>query len=70
MFTLVNVCVFVVLAILVHVPPPLVENSHLTTKPVLPDKVTVPLFVTPHTGILAGDNVPPTEAATTVNVAV
>ena len=58
----------VVLEISVHVLPPSVEVCHLTTLPVLPLNVTVPLFVALQNVLVVVEVVPPTEGALTVIV--
>ena len=54
---------------LVHVLPPSVENSHLITLPVLPERVRVPLLAPLHT-VAVPEVVPPTDVGDTVTVAV
>ncbi len=56
------------LTIVVQVEPPFVEYSHLTTLPVWPDKVNVPLLVPEHIAVLV-PTVPPTDTALMVSVA-
>jgi len=56
------------LVIGVQVPPPFIEDSHLTTEPVWPLKVSVALLDPEHTVALDA-TVPPTETALTVIVA-
>ena len=52
----------VVLEISVHVVPPLVEVCHLTTLPVCPLNVIVPLLLALHNAPPEYEVVPPTEA--------
>lgn len=55
----------VVLAIGVHEPPPLVENSHLIIVPIFPLKVNVPLFDPLQAGDVPPVIVPPTDEGLT-----
>ena len=55
----------VVLAIGVHETPPLVENSHPFTFPVLPTNVNVPLFDPLQAGDVPPVIVPPTDEGLT-----
>ena len=64
-----DVCVVVVLLILVHVVNGATELSHLTTLPVLPDKVNVPL-VAPEQIVVPPLTLPPAVAGVTVTVVV
>ena len=57
-----------VLAIVVHVAPPLVEDSHLITPAEFPLKVNVPLFELGHAVVSAGEMVPPEGIGFTVTV--
>lgn len=54
----------------VHVPPPFVEDSHLTILPVYPLRVKVPLADPAHAVVTAGERVPPCGAGVTVTVTV
>jgi hypothetical protein len=58
----------VVLVIVVHVVPSFTEDSHLTTFPVCPLKVSVPLLFPEHTAVVPLTE-PPTETGFTVMVA-
>ncbi len=51
-----------------HEPPPLMEDSHLTTEPVCPLKLSVPLLA-PEQTVASDATEPPTETALTVIVA-
>ncbi|MNL64733.1 hypothetical protein D3C87_1889790 [compost metagenome] len=53
---------------LFQLPPPFVEDSHLTKLPVCPDKVNVPLLAPVQTAALVL-TVPPTETGSMVIVA-
>ena len=53
----------------VHVPPPLVEDSHLITFAEFPVSVNVPLAEPAHTVVTAGPIVPPVGEGFTVIVA-
>ena len=66
-FILEQVCEVVVFAIVVHEEPPLVEYSHLAILPVLPVKLSVPLFA-PEQTVAFEFTVPPTETGFTVIV--
>ena len=58
----------VVLTIVVQVPPPLMENSHLITEPVWPLKVSIAPLAPEQTAAFEATE-PPTEPAFTVMIA-
>jgi hypothetical protein len=60
----------VVFAIVAHVVPPFVEDSHLMTDPVCPLSVIVPEAEPVHAVVTAGESVPPTDSGLTVTVTV
>jgi len=64
-----DVCAVVVLLMLVHVVNGATELSHLTTLPVLPDKVNVPLVAPEHI-VVPPLTLPPTEVGLIVTVVV
>jgi hypothetical protein len=62
----VYVKVLLVLAIVVHVPPPFVEDSHRITEAEFPLRVSVPLAEPAQSVVTAGEIVPPIGAGVTV----
>jgi len=60
--------VLVVFAICVQLVPVLVEDSHLTTTPLFPFTIKVPLFELLHTVVIDGEIVAPSGDGATITV--
>src|SRR5436190_8202029 len=65
---LIYVSVLLVFGMVVHVPPPLVEYSHLITGAEFPVNVSVPLFDVTQEVVTAGEIVPPVGEGVTVTI--
>ena len=61
-------CEVVMFAMLFQVNPPSMENCHMVTAPVCPERVSTPAFPLAHT-VASAATLPPTEGASTVMVA-